>query len=65
MLLKEGLVTELTTQKEQLEGKYSELEKQLSELQGAKEALETELTNIKADALQAERKAKLESVLRF
>jgi signal peptide peptidase SppA len=60
---KEGLVTELTTQKEQLEGKYSELEKQLSELQGAKEALETELTNIKADALQSERKAKLESVL--
>lgn len=48
---------------EKLAADKVELEKQLSELQSAKEALETELTNIKADALQAERKAKLESVL--
>lgn len=54
--LKEADLTKLAEDK-------VELEKQLEDLQGAKEALETELANIKADALQAERKAKLESVL--
>ena len=60
---KETELTSVLGEKEKLETSLADLQKELKDAQEAKQSLADQIATIQADALQAERKAKLEVVL--